>query len=345
MAQVYFLVPGLIPGPSAKDRISGATIDRLRKTIGRLSDDPVLQPLGSSVFAKSVHLSWMWSVLTRRALPFTSAPYTWAVQNGPMLSGDIWSLTLSNRRKDGSLAPANLSHDDMEAACAALTPVLLDMGFVLQRWDPHLYLTRKKKLEASAVPFEVLQTQNADPETWIEGTEKSELIKLLGACETALTTIGSPAQTVWLTGGGGAFDYVYPPTKIRSVLTDNEAVKGWALAAGILLQRIGNVTGATTWLEDAPQGECIALIEDLYEPWLKQDWQTWEAHIPKVCERIDVLSAASKKKGCDAALIVGTGEGFTVSCPKQLSSARSFLARLTGSDMNPASILFLENAS
>lgn len=69
MAQVYFLVPGLIPGPSAKDRISGATIDRLRKTIGRLSDDPVLQPLGSSVFAKSVHLSWMWSVLTRRALP------------------------------------------------------------------------------------------------------------------------------------------------------------------------------------------------------------------------------------------------------------------------------------
>lgn len=144
MAQVYFLVPGLIPGPSAKDRISGATIDRLRKTIGRLSDDPVLQPLGSSVFAKSVHLSWMWSVLTRRALPFTSAPYAWAVQNGPMLSGDIWSLTLSNRRKDGSLAPTNLSHDDMEAACAALTPVLLDMGFVLQRWDPHLYLTRKK---------------------------------------------------------------------------------------------------------------------------------------------------------------------------------------------------------
>ena len=150
---------------------------------------------------------------------------------------------------------------------------------------------------------------------------------------------------MWLCGGGGAFDYVYPPTKIRSVLTDNEAVKGWALAAGILLQRIGKVTGATTWLEDAPQGECIALIEELYEPWLKQDWQTWEAHIPKVCERIDVLSAASKKKGCDAALIVGTGDGFTVSCPKRLSSARSLLARLTGSDMNPASILFLENAS
>lgn len=123
------------------------------------------------------------------------------------------------------------------------------------------------------------------------------MIKLLGACETALTAIGSPAQTVWLSGGGGAFDYVYPPTKIRSVLTDNEAVKGWALAAGILLQRIGKVTGATTWLEDAPQGECIALIEELYEPWLKQDWQTWEAHIPKVCERIDVLSAASKRKG------------------------------------------------
>lgn len=200
MAQVYFLVPGLIPGPAAKDKISGATIDRLRKTIGRLSDDPVLQPLGSSVFAKSVHLSWMWSVLTRRALPFTSAPYAWAVQNGPMLSGDIWSLTLSNRRKDGSLAPANLSHDDMEAACAALTPVLLDMGFVLQRWDPHLYLTRKKKLVAAAAPFDVVQAQDANPETWIEGAEKSELIKLLGACETALAAVGSPAKPHRLSG-------------------------------------------------------------------------------------------------------------------------------------------------
>ena len=198
---------------------------------------------------------------------------------------------------------------------------------------------------AAAAPFDVVQTQDANPETWIEGAEKSELIKLLGACETTLAAMGSPAQTVWLCGGGGAFDYVYPPTKIRSVLTDNEAVKGWALAAGILLQRIGHVTGAESWLEDAPQGECIALIENLYEPWLKQDWQTWEVRIPEVCERIDVLSAASKKKGCDAALIVGTGDGFTVSCPKRLSSARSLLARLTGSDMNPASILFLENAS
>lgn len=122
------------------------------------------------------------------------------------------------------------------------------------------------------------------------------MIKLLGACETTLAAMGSPAQTVWLCGGGGAFDYVYPPTKIRSVLTDNEAVKGWALAAGILLQRIGHVTGAESWLEDAPQGECIALIENLYEPWLKQDWQIWEARIPEVCERIDVLSAASKKR-------------------------------------------------
>ena len=40
MAQVYFLVPGLIPGPSAKDIISGATIDRLRKTIGRFVGRP-----------------------------------------------------------------------------------------------------------------------------------------------------------------------------------------------------------------------------------------------------------------------------------------------------------------
>lgn len=114
----------------------------------------------------------MWSVLTRRALPFTSAPYAWAVQNGPMLSGDIWSLTLSNRRKDGSLAPANLSHDDMEAACAALTPVLLDMGFVLQRWDPHLYLTRKKSLWLPPLLLTWFKRKTPVPKLGLKGRKK-----------------------------------------------------------------------------------------------------------------------------------------------------------------------------
>ena len=105
--------------------------------------------------------------------------------------------------------------------------------------------------------------------------------------------------------GGGDFAYVYPPTKIRSVLTDNETVKGWALAAGTLLQRIGPVTGAAAWPEDAPQGECIALIETLYEPWLRQDWAAWQAGIETVCERVEPLSAprnSRRSPDCSRAL-------------------------------------------
>lgn len=344
MSQVYFLIPGLIPGPEAKGKISSAALERLKKTLGRLSDDPVLQPLGSPVFSKSVHLSWLWSVLTRRALPFTCAPYAWAVQNGPMLSGDICSIELCALSKRGTLTKAELTHEQMEAACAALTPVLLSYGFVLQRWDPYLYLTRKQHFKAAAAPFDVLRTQPGSRQQWIEGEEKELALELIASCEQALTTIQSPAQTVWLSGGGGAFDYVYPPTKIRSVLTDNETVKGWALAAGILLQRIGMISDARSWPQDAPQGECIALIETLYEAWLEHDWIAWQTKIPQVCDQIDALSAAAKKKGCESALIIGTGDGFAVSCPKRLSAARSLLARFTGSELNPAAILFVENA-
>ena len=343
MAQVYFLIPGLIAGPEAKNKISAASLERIKKTLGRLTDDPVAQPLGTPAFAKSVHLSWLWSVLTRRALPFTTAPYAWAVQNGPMLSGDISAIELCVRNADGSLNRAELTRDETEAACAALTPVLLEKGFVLQRWDPHLYLTRKQHFKAAAAPFEIVRTQAGNACDWIEGDDRPAALELLSACEHALAAIASPVQTVWISGGGGAFDYVYPPTKIRSVLTDNEAVKGWALAAGILLQRIGRIGGAQNWIEDAPQGECIALIEDLYEPWLTRDWSRWEQAVPDVCDRIDALSAAAKKtKGCDTALIVGTGEGFAVSCAKHLSSARSLLARFTGTEVDPASILFAE---
>ena len=343
MSQVYFLIPGLIPGPEAKNEISNAALERLKKTLGRLSDDPVAQPLGSPIFSKSVHLSWLWSVLTRRALPFADAAYAWAVQNGPMLSGDIWSIRLCTRRGD-ALAQASLTHEQMETACAALTPVLHEWGFVLQRWDPHLYLTRKQPLKAAAAPFEVLETQPAQASRWLEGDETSSLLSLLAACELALASVQSPAQCVWLSGGGGAFEYVYPPTKIRSVLTDNETVKGWALAAGILLQRIGKVSGATDWPQDAPQGECIALLENLYEPWLAGDWRRWQLALPDVCDQIDALSVAAKKKGCDGALIVGTADGFAVSCPKRLSAAHSLLARLTGTNLDPARILFMEDA-
>ena len=344
MSQVYFLIPGLIPGPEAKNKISNSTLERLKKTLGRLSDDPILQPLGSPVFSKSVHLCWLWSVLTRRALPFTCAPYAWAVQNGPMLSGDICSINLCARTASGTLAEAQMTQEQMEQACAALSAVLLSYGFVLQRWDPYLYLTRKQHFKAAAAPFEVVRTQTGPLQQWIEGEEKDLALELIATCERALSNIQSPAQTVWLSGGGGAFDYVYPPTKIRSVLTDNETVKGWSLAAGILLQRIGPISEAQGWPEDAPQGDCIALLETLYDPWLKRDWTVWQEKITQLCDQIDVLSAAAKRKGCESALIVGTGDGFTVSCPKRLSTARSILARLTGSDLNPATILFLENA-
>lgn len=342
MAQVYFLIPGLIPGPAARGKIAPDAIARLKKNLGCLTDDPTLQSLGSPVFSKSVHLSWLWSVLTRRPLPFTGAPYAWAVQNGPMLSGDIWAIDLCSRT-EGRLAHAALTHEQLEAACAALTPVLQRYGFVLQRWDPHLYLTRKQPLKAAAAPFEVPATQAGDTERWIEGEEKPLLLELIASCEEALASVDSSARTVWLSMGGGDFAYVYPPTKIRSVLTDNETVKGWALAAGILLQRIGPVTGAAAWPEDAPQGECIALIETLYEPWLRQDWAAWQAGIETVCERVETLSAAARRKGCDSALFVGTGEGFTVSCPKKLSKVTGLLARLAGGEINPETILYAEN--
>lgn len=343
MAQAYFLIPGLIAGPEAKESISEGSLELLKKTFGRLTEAPVMQPLGSPAFAKSVHLCWLWSVLTRRALPFVSAPYAWTVQNGPMLSGDINAIYLCTRNERGLLSEAALTFDEREAACAALTPVLLKSGFVLQRWDPHLYLTRKKRFAAAAAPFEVVQTQEGGAGRWIEGEEKAAALELIATCEEALSSIKSPAQTVWICGGGGAFDYVYPPTKIRGVLTDNEAVKGWALAAGILVQRIAPVSKAQNWPEEAPNGECIALIEDLYEAWLAHDWAAWEKALPAVCTRIEVLSEAARKKGCDAALIVGTGEGFAVSCSRRLSAARSLLARFTGTAFNPAGILFLEN--
>lgn len=342
MAQVYFLIPGLIAGPRARSALSDASIARIRKMFGRLSDDPVMQPLGTPASAECVHLSWLWSVLTRRPLPFAGAAYTWAVENGPMLSGDIWSFELCRKSENGTLERVSLAKDALEAACAALTPVLASAGFVLQRWDPSLYLTRKSALDAFAAPFDTVRAKPVS-DTHIEGKERGILTGLIASCEQALANIELSDLTVWLSLGGGAFDYVYPPTKIRSVLSDSALVRGWALAAGILLQRIAPLTGSTDWPADAPQGARIAVLDDLWEPWMKENWAAWEAALEGVCGRVESLSAAARKRGCDEALVVGTGESIAVTLARRLASPASLFARFSGKEIDPRAVLFLEN--
>lgn len=340
MQQVYFLIPGLILPTEAKSAISTCSLETADKLSKSLIEAPIRQDFGSLPFSRSVHLIWAWSVLCRRALPFVTAPYVWSVNQGPQLANEVWSLTLAHADDEGRLAAvAPLTDEAVEAFACAMTVPLLEHGFQLQRWDRTLFLTRKRPWGVATRPFEALSGHAPDARVDLAAStedasavdaavrDMNELNAALASA--ALTSAGTPINALWISGGG-CYSNFYPPTKIRSVLSDIDAITGWALAAGILNHRLGHITNAQQWPSDAPNGECIAVLDALYEPWLARNWALWESRLEGVVEQIDVLSQAARKKGCDHAVLVGCGETMTMTLVKKNNNPRSLLARLAG---------------
>ena len=111
-------------------------------------------------------------------------------------------------------------------------------------------------------------------------------------------------DALWISGGGHE-ELFFPPTLIRSVASDDAAVRGWANAAGILIERIGRDTGR--WPE-APHGDVVAVIEDLYPAWLARDWEAWARALPEVARKAASYREDAKRFEADDVLLVAFGE-------------------------------------
>ena len=345
MQQVYFLIPGLILSPQEKELIGAPVLEAAGSLSTGLVQDAVRQDFSSRPFSRSVHLIWAWSVLCRRALPAVTAPFVWSVNQGPQLANEVWSLDLAHADENGRLYPVeNLTDEAIEAFASAMTVPLQSRGFRLQRWDKTLYLTRKTPWGVDVRPFEAMvgrkpslqddfeaSLEQTDPAgAWHDLEELNETLK-----DASIESAGQALNALWISGGG-CYSNFYPPTRIRSVLTDIDAVTGWALAAGILNHRLGRITGAEEWPADAPNGECIAVIDTLYSAWLAKDWAKWQQLLPSVIFQVDALAQAARKKGCDRTVIVGCGESLTVTLARKNNNPKSLLARLSPTRKLPA---------
>lgn len=351
MTQAYFLVPGLLLDQAARSALSEKTLALASQLSSSLASDPLMQELGTGVFDRSVHLCWLWSVLMKQSLPPQTAAYAWPVDQGPQLcSNDVFRLYPVYRDEKGVIGTVSLNESSVEAFYKLVGPVFDRLGFKLQRWDKVFYLTRKDNWGVALRPFEALVGHARDFRVDIEGlsqeadqkeNERLAAQKVIETIESVLAQAeivieGKKINAVWI-DGASRYANVYPPTTIRSVLTDDAAVFGWGLAAGILNHRLGKISHAADWPADAPSGERIAVIDSLYQPWLARDWARWQEVLPKVVEQIQVLSQAARKKGCEQALVVACGRATTVSIPKKLTHPNSLLARFSANKKLDAS--------
>ncbi|MDO4937440.1 MAG: hypothetical protein Q4E62_05950 [Sutterellaceae bacterium] len=359
MTQAYFLVPGLLLDESVHSAISEKSLALASELSSSLTGDPLMQELGTGVFSRSGHLCWLWSVLMKRTLPPQTAAYAWPVDQGPQLcSNDVFRLYPVNKSEDGVITSVTLTEEVVEIFYKLITPVFDTLGFKLQRWDKVFYLTRKDNWGVALRPFEALVGHARDLALDIEGLAEDAMqkeaqrlaaVKVFETVESVLNQAkievgGTSVNALWI-DGASRYANVYPPTTIRSVLTDDAAVFGWGLAAGILNHRLGKTTGALDWPSDAPSGERIAVIDNLYEAWLARDWNRWQEKLPDVVEQIKLLSESARKKGCDQVLIVACGNATTVSIPKKLTHPKSLLARFSANKkLDAARWLFCGNS-
>lgn len=335
MSQSYFVIPGLLLPESAKTRVSAEALKTAGSLTRGLCGELLEQSFQTRAYRHALHLVWLWRVLTRRTKPPAVAAFEWMACDGPELSTEVWNFDLAHEDAAGKLTAVDLSarSDMVEKISTLLTVPLREAGFTLQRWDSRIFVTRKSNWDAVVPPFST-RLYGKSTESDIEGDNAAvarNLMKTLSKLleSAALDTPRGTVNFVWISGGGHA-ERFYPPTLIRTLLSDEPAPLFWSQNAGILNHRTGALTGADKWPADAPAGDRIALIDALYEPYLREDWAGWEEKLPSVIDTVQKLKTAGLAKDCPDALIVALGASHSVSIPVRVSAgaAGSILARL-----------------
>lgn len=332
MEQAYFLIPGLLLSKEVVASLPPEVLDQLTALTSGISEPSVRQTLARGASLKSPHYVWLWSVLTRKPLPFSTAPYRWLLMQGPMLGGEIWRMRFTKMKDSRYQGSVELTDGQIETVLSAVERPLAQNGFTIQRWDRSLFLTRKTPWNIACREFETLYGEKEDFEAAIDTLDdpgnRQEAVDLLTRLNEIIKNLNiDSADRLWIDGGGYARDF-YPPTRMRSVLSDDKATLGWAQAAGILNHRTGKLTGATAWPSEAPVGASLALMDGLYEAWLKKDWTTWMTHLSLIARQLEILKKAARLRGCSEALVIGFGVRESVTFKIKLTNPKSIFARL-----------------
>ena len=344
MPTVYFLIPGArIPAEPLKELLDPALSRQLESAFKGLGPARV-ERLASGLlapFARCSHHLWFWSVVTRARTTPAHAGYVWLEDHGPELSTEIWDVTPC-RLSSGRILPLAddpLSAEEIDRCSPALRAVLARHGFVLQQWDRLWYATRPKDWDVVVRPWQC-QAGLALDASAAEGARDEafalmrELGEAIASSEVARRRreAGRPAPDfVWISGGGRLVRF-YPPTKIRAVLSDEPVLRRWAMEAGILCQYVGR-TSQLEWPSDAPPGDVIAVVSDLWQPWLAGDWQAWAKALPAALEKISVIRRKALERQNEQAVFIACGDGTAAT----LAPARAGLkGRLRGRCAKPA---------
>ena len=336
MTQAFILIPGgRLPADIASDILAQCTTEEKRalSEIATGAGQAVEQTLDTAVYRRAPHLVWLWRVITRRPAPPQEAPWRWLALGGREQATEFWSIDpLSFEQGHIADTTPTLTFDEFMKITISVEPLLMKAGFRLQMWDNVWFGTRKTDWQVTAAPRMAL-TGLAPEALPIIGEEADAARRLIDDIAAVLRDHPVNAEReknglpridmLWISGGGHE-QLFFPPTLIRSVASDDAAVRGWANASGILQERIGKNTG--DW-PTAPSGDVIAVVEELYNAWLCRDWNRWRAALPTVASKVRDYREHARRFGVDSTMVIAFGDGRSVTLAPE---SKSLLKKLFG---------------
>ena len=313
MSKAFILIPGARLPEGEAQRILSSLPEasaRALSSLGEGAGQVVAQVLDAGCYRRAPHLSWLWRVITRRNSTPHEAPWRWLSLGGREQAPELWCLTPLSLENGHVLAERpELEEREFMELTFAIEPVFLKAGLRVQIWDTSWFLTRREDWAVTTAPAMALPGLMLD-EAPVEGEAAEEVKGLLREVRAILADHPVNAarrafMEEWQEYTMNDRELFFPPTLIRSVASDDAAVRGWANAAGILIERIGRDTGR--WPE-APHGDVVAVIEDLYPAWLARDWEAWARALPEVARKAASYREDAKRFEADDVLVVAFGE-------------------------------------
>ncbi len=318
MSAVYFLIPGArIPQTQLTDVTK--TLDRhLFDELTRGSEPVQSQTLvNSPILEGATHLVWLQQVIGKLGGMPQTAAFEWEADGGPTMSTETWRLWAFHFTSDDhGRRTVELEHpltqDERNRLHDELLALVRRFDFQLQQWEGRWYLTCKTDWSSQTRPWCAQNHQYYTPDCWY-GEAFEAMQEAIGHFLKDHPVNHDRREKGWETidglwPEGGSRRFLLKASTLRAVMANDSYVQGWAQNAGLLNFRTTKLLNE--WPE-APEGDLLAVIDDLYVPYRRGDWQAWAAAWPLVWEKIQNLSTQAKARRCQKMVLIASGSTDT----------------------------------
>ena len=237
--------------------------------------------------------------------------------------------------KDGETilrSPAQeLSETERDALHDDVLAIAREFGFQLQQWADRWYLTRNKDWQVLVrpwcaqefQPFTEASLQGPEAESFKSLDQKLRAILKKSAVNQKRLSEGlETIDGFW--PDGGSRRHLLKPSTLRAVMANDSFVWGWAQNAGLLNFRTTAVKN--DWPE-APEGDLLAVIDDLYVPYREKNWSLWAQKLPDAIASISHLWNLAHARRCGRLVLIASGAKDTHTVVIEKGAAKGLFSR------------------